>query len=595
MTNKFFGTKLLATALATFALASCQSESSLVEPSSNNRRDVELTVTATKGELMTRTDINLSNDEKKLIKTWDLGDRIHVCESNGAYVGYLDVTGLNEDHTQATFKGVVSLLDNDGKQTLSFVTLGKGMDEGYNAKSGKQMTAVEYDFTNQTNPASVASLGDYDLMFTDCEVEVKGGNATFVDLQLKREFAFGRFTLLYNDVPLQFDANTVVTIDTEAGDMKSGASIVFPKTVTPNRTTSLSITTNENDFYVRMVPGSEQGRIKFNVTVNGEAYEGYSSSFLIEKNDFFRFNEGGPLPINVKRTDGSDDEHNFSLTYNANYGSNDTWTDNQNGVGLSFTYTLSEYGKIFDETNEGYDFVGWNTSADGTGETLNPGSEYTVQYPDGTATLYAQWKQKEYNWQFIWVDELSFGDNAVTYGRKLESGEAPKTLQSAFPTDLPSSKWYNNMVKDGYTFLGWEYNGKMVGKNGNTYKSSDIVANKGTETVTVDGKEYYPVYIYAKWEKKTYEYTLIHEIEGDEARKESFTVAEDPFEVSVVKNAPVVVAPAGYEFKGWAKKGTTTIVTSVSFTHEELTIIVEPVFEKLPTVTTPGYKPGTFN
>lgn len=555
MTNKFFGTKLLATALATFALASCQSESSLVEPSSNNRRDVELTVTATKGELMTRTDINLSNDEKKLIKTWDLGDRIHVCESNGAYVGYLDVTGLNEDHTQATFKGVVSLLDNDGKQTLSFVTLGKGMDEGYEAKSGKQMTAVEYDFTNQTNPASVASLGDYDLMFTDCEVEVKGGSATFVDLQLKREFAFGRFTLLYNDVPLQFDANTVVTIDTEAGDMKSGASVAFPKTVTPNRTTSLSVTTNENDFYVRMVPGSEQGRIKFNVTVNGEAYEGYSSSFLIEKNDFFRFNEGGPLPINVKRTDGSDDEHKFSLTYNANYGSNDTWTDNKDGIGFSYTYTLSEYGKIFDETNEGYDFVGWNTSADGTGETLNPGSEYTVTYPDGTATLYAQWKKsvfeytiifadrdgneiakesfkagspytikvedyehqglpgipanmellgwalkevpntivteltydtehtvytvvpvyKEYTWKFQWVDDPTVGKEV--YKTKLESGTtSPHTLGSVHPA---------NPTKDGYTFLGWEYNGKMIASE------KEVVATKDNLN---------PL-IYAKWKK----------------------------------------------------------------------------------------------
>ena len=77
MANKLFGTKLFATALTTFALASCQSESTLLEPSADNMRDVKLTVTASKGEL-TRTNLELNDDQKKILLSWNLGDLIQV-------------------------------------------------------------------------------------------------------------------------------------------------------------------------------------------------------------------------------------------------------------------------------------------------------------------------------------------------------------------------------------------------------------------------------------------------------------------------------------------------------------------------------------
>lgn len=41
---------------------------------------------------------------------------------------------------------------------------------------------------------------------------------------------------------------------------------------------------------------------------------------------------------------------------------------------------------------EGYEFAGWNTAADGTGESCEPGDEFTV---NESTTLYAQWKQKD--------------------------------------------------------------------------------------------------------------------------------------------------------------------------------------------------------
>ena len=569
MANKLFGTKLFATALTTFALASCQSESTLLEPSADNMRDVKLTVTASKGEL-TRTNLELNDDQKKILLSWNLGDLIQVCEEDGRFAGTLQVTSFADDaHTQAKFEGNVRVLDRDGNHNLSFYYLGTAAE--YKGVKGRQMADMVYDLSTQTY-TDVNALAANDLLLDECEVTVTKGNAEFKSLFMERQFAYGRFTLLYNDEPLKFDANTVVSINTEKGDIKTGATVDFPSEITANGGSSISLTTSENDFYVTFVPGSEESKIKFNVTINGNEYEGYSNPYLIEKNDFFRKAQGltkaEALPINMRRTDGSDDEHNFSLIYNANYGSNDTWTDNQEGVGNSCTFTLSEYAKIFDETNEGYTFTGWNTMADGTGESLLPNSTLTVAYPDGIANVYAQWEKTEYNWQFVWVDDTVFGENAVTYGKKNEAGSLPKTLGSAFPTDLEGNPWYKNMVKDGYTFLGWEYKGKMVSKNGNTYSNKDIVVTELPETVIeLNGNTYYQVFIYAKWEKATYDLVLnCYNNDGTDTKSVQ-TEYNKTLPYTMYADDWNVPTRTGYKFVGWGMTpDATETITSVTFT-----------------------------
>lgn len=47
-------------------------------------------------------------------------------------------------------------------------------------------------------------------------------------------------------------------------------------------------------------------------------------------------------------------------------------------------------GTVLHPELEGYDFLGWNTSADGTGESYEPGNQIQA---DGDVTLYAQWDE----------------------------------------------------------------------------------------------------------------------------------------------------------------------------------------------------------
>lgn len=581
MAKKNFGTKLFATALATFALASCQSESSLLEPAANNLRDVELTITASKGDL-TRTNLNLSNDEKKLLLTWNEGDKIQVSETDGKYAGFLTVTKLLENGTKAEFKGTVRTFADDGKHTFSFISLGKDVE--YSATQGVAMPNKVYDFSQQVN-AGVEALAANDLLMTTGDVDIKGGKATFNDLYMKRQFGFGRFTLLYNNEPLTFDANTVVTVS--KSDMKAGAEIEFPTTVTAKGASSFTIAAAENDFYVTLVPGTETSPLEFTVTVGEIEYKGSSNPYLLEANDFYRLaNEEGEelvtakaIPINVVRTDGYDNPKDYTLVYNKNFGTNDIKTVSSQSAGNKCTFTVSDYDALgFSSAKNGYDFIGWNTEADGSGTAYAANTTFEIIAPATSATLYAQWKESEYEWTVTWKD--GYTENPIkkeTYNGKDNSID----ISNEYPADP---------TRPGYTFTGWD---KYIGK------------------LSKDGDK--DVVITAKWKKDVVDYVLTYHQnwgvsdQAVEDKPEPATTADsytfDIADYDQIGSWSIMAKPEGCVFIGWTtnpdgsgdlyKAGDT-----LTLRNPNVTIDLYAKWEKLPdptTVTTPGYGHGEFN
>lgn len=82
----------------------------------------------------------------------------------------------------------------------------------------------------------------------------------------------------------------------------------------------------------------------------------------------------------------------LKLSYDANGGAlpeesaaSDDAGDGTYAPGAKVTVRENPY------VREGYEFAGWNTAADGTGESCEPGDELTLSE---STTLYAQWKQK---------------------------------------------------------------------------------------------------------------------------------------------------------------------------------------------------------
>lgn len=457
MSNRFWGAKLLPSAFLALSLAACQSESPVLETSTDNMSEITLTGTISKGEMNTRTNLGLDDKGQTLIMTWNMGEYIHVSYKDGTYLGHLEVTGFaDEAHTLANFVGKIKAIPTNGDHDVYFYTLGS--EHQYTGERGEKMTDMSYDFENQTS-VDADALAAHDLMLTPGVIHVNGGNATFENLRLKRQFAFGRFTLLYDGTPLSFGSEgAVVTIDTEAGDMKTGATISFPENITASRgDQAIKVNTTENDFYVTFVPGSAEGKIKFNVTVNGEEYEGYTNrTHLIDKNKFFRKNEGGAYPINVKHVDGRDDQKTFVLHYDQNYRGTDDVVKNseQSTEAQSYEFTVSSYEDLqFGQTRDGYDFKGWNTNEDGTGTAYVAGSKITLTY-DATLegnglekTLYAVWEKSTIDYKVT----LKYDDGTT---KEISNPSKEDEVSVNLPGDGNT-----NPTKEGYEFLGWKEEG----------------------------------------------------------------------------------------------------------------------------------------
>lgn len=144
---------------------------------------------------------------------------------------------------------------------------------------------------------------------------------------------------------------------------------------------------------------------------------------------------------------------NNSLTYNYNGADEEDSTVET----IESAITVDADKEI---TRKGYDFLGWNTKADGTGDSYKSGDELTfVDNGNGGmgVTLFAQWKANEYTLNFqIGKDpelkeqiKLSFTSKTVTYGEKV--GDFPWAYREGYVL-----VWYDdnrNIVNSDTVYL----------------------------------------------------------------------------------------------------------------------------------------------
>jgi len=161
-------------------------------------------------------------------------------------------------------------------------------------------------------------------------------------------------------------------------------------------------------------------------------------------------------------------------------------------------------------TMTGYQFIGWNTKADGTGSDYQPGDKYNLVATDGkVVTLYAQWEQVVFT---VTLDPnqgyVSPETVLVTYGQPY--GELP----------VP--------VRTGFTFTGW------------TLRDGTPITTETIYTIAGDSE------LVAMWEIN--EYTVTFDANRGKA--------VDPQIVQYGDTAtePTTYRP-GHRFKGWYLDG----------------------------------------
>ena len=195
-----------------------------------------------------------------------------------------------------------------------------------------------------------------------------------------------------------------------------------------------------------------------------------------------------------------------------------------------------------DPEKDGYTFKGWNTKADGTGETVTAETVVTDEME-----VYAVFEQNPAPIEEV---KVVFDVDGVKSEVKVVKGEA---MGSNLPADP---------MKDGYTFKGWNTKADGTGET--------VTA----ETVVTDEMEVYAVF--EQNPAPIEEVRVVFDVDGQKS------------EVKVVKgeaigsNLPADPTKEGYTFKGWNTKadGTGEAVTAETVVTDEMEVYA--VFEQNP-------------
>ena len=147
-------------------------------------------------------------------------------------------------------------------------------------------------------------------------------------------------------------------------------------------------------------------------------------------------------------------------------------------------------------TLDGYEFVSWNTKADGTGKTYTATDKFTEFSNNNIVTLYAQWRAKDYTVSFNLNDASN--SHGSTNANPTSYANITLTYDSHF-ADLYTP------TRTGYTFDGWYmkdgFNGGNIENgtwgtkvvNGLRFNGSQIVEIKDNAS---------DITLYAKWLRK---------------------------------------------------------------------------------------------
>jgi len=243
--------------------------------------------------------------------------------------------------------------------------------------------------------------------------------------------------------------------------------------------------------------------------------------------------------------------YDYSVIYDANFGTNATAPDSENVTGVKDTAkNITADGNTFPRDN--YYFAGWNTERDGSGTAYAAGSTVALTAQNNTEVLYAQWQEYP-KYDYVVTYNANFGDNDV----KADSENAIQVYDTAKTITVDS----NPFPRANYTFLGWatDADGEVV------YQAYDQIS------FTEGGSEE----LFAVWQEyPKYDYSVTYnanfgETPATAADEENVSQVYDTSKsISVNENT---FTRANYTFLGWATEADGEVVyqadDQISFTE----------------------------
>lgn len=170
--------------------------------------------------------------------------------------------------------------------------------------------------------------------------------------------------------------------------------------------------------------------------------------------------------------------HAFSVSFDANGGAGAPEGATATEAKASHTFVIPAAIPTF----SGYEFASWNTKADGTGDSYQPGATIAADSANPTIILYAQWQLP--NVKYVLSYDANGGDGAPEADSVTER-KASHTF--TVTSEVPVRKGYYFSDSWNYDFVSWNTKPDGTGKS---YTAGDkIDLTSSTPSVT----------LYAQW------------------------------------------------------------------------------------------------
>ncbi len=212
----------------------------------------------------------------------------------------------------------------------------------------------------------------------------------------------------------------------------------------------------------------------------------------------------------------------FAITYSANDGTLASGSMPSGSAAFDSTYTVA--AKPDGLERAGYDFAGWNTAADGSGQSYAAGSgSFRVT---GDVTLHARWTPRTYS---------------VTYHANGSTGGAvPSAGSAGYGTVFLVAGNTGQLVRTGHAFIGWTTSQDGTGT---------VYAYGGANPSFLMGAG--NVDLYAAWSVESY--TITYDRNGGVLAAGTSLPAPS---ITYGSSYPVIAQPSsltrdGYTFNGW--------------------------------------------
>ena len=219
------------------------------------------------------------------------------------------------------------------------------------------------------------------------------------------------------------------------------------------------------------------------------------------------------------------DQSQYALNYSANGGTGAP-------AGASYDAGATVTVSSTQPTRDGFNFAGWNTAANGSGETRTAGATFTM--PAASQTLYAQWTAIVYTISYNEGAGTAAGDPAEQTGIRAASLTVrDNQYVDSIDSETGAVTLATAYSRSGYTFAGW-----------NTASNGSGVDYAVGQTLVVGQAD---ITLYAQWTPVLY-FLNYHANGGSGAPTSTSHISGDSVTLPTSGSSPV---RPGYDFAGW--------------------------------------------